>query len=353
MKHLILLAAFVLAAAGLSSCAHRSAPSDPMADWAWEIPSPPPPHMAWVPAGPFRKGERTPESVTAIVIHTTEGGYKKELSHVENQENNFRGVINYFKANDRNVSAHYVMGRNGEICQMVNESDVAHTQTYYNGRAFGIECAGWSSRPETWTPELLESLVELCAYLCVKWEIPAYHPEGTAYEGPYSIAIDDDNKRFTGHGLVGHYQVQPWNKSDPGDHFPWEEFSERVRERIRQYGAEPIELPTPEEVLGTEIFATARIAEESVSPGAPFTYQLTIRGPGAGAVALEDIVFPDFSVIDGLVVSAPKRTASAAALVIYEIELSRPTAGRFQIGASRIKMGGRWNDTQTVGVRIE
>ncbi|MEX2381496.1 MAG: N-acetylmuramoyl-L-alanine amidase, partial [Opitutales bacterium] len=128
-----------------------------------------------------------------------------------------------------------------------NETDIAATQTYYNGRAIGIECAGWSRRSETWTPELLEALVNLTAYLCAKWEVPAYHPEGTAHEGSNRIALDNESQQFTGQGLVGHFQVQPWNKSDPGSHFPWEEFGERVRERIREYGLEPIALPSADD----------------------------------------------------------------------------------------------------------
>jgi hypothetical protein len=310
--------------------------------------------MAWVPAGPFRQGERTPENVTAIVIHTTEGRYDDALPLADNQERNFASVINYFKANDRNVSAHYVMGRHGEICQMVNEGDIAHTQTYYNGRAFGIECAGWSRHEGTWTPELMDSLVDLCAYLCVKWEIPAYHPEGTAYEGPYSVVVDEENKRFVAHGLVGHYQVQPWNKSDPGDHFPWEEFSERVRERIREYGVEPIELPSPEESQAREVFATARIKEKPVRAGEPFTYALTVRGEGVEALATDDIIFPDFSVIENLAVAGPaSRTESSLNLVVYETTLNRPEAGAFSLGASRVRFNGAWYDTQTVRVKVE
>ncbi len=354
MKRLFTFPAMAVVAVIVSSCARKNAPHDPMERWAWEVPSPPPPPMAWVPAGPFRKADRTPDNVTAIVIHTTEGRWSDDLTHAENQERNFRNVINYFKKNDRNVSAHYIIGRNGEICQMVNEGDVAHTQTYYNGRAFGIECAGWSRRPETWTPELMESLIKLCAYLCVKWDIPAYHPEGTAYEGPYSVIVDEENKRFTGPGLVGHDQVQPWNKSDPGDHFPWEEFSERVRLRIREYGVEPIELPSVEEIVSSDIFATARIREERIGTGEPFTYELTLRGPGVNSVSIGDIVFPDFSVIEGLeVVSKPVRETISETLVQFEIGLRRDVPGRFSIGASRISIDGSWNDTQTLRVNVE
>lgn len=210
-------------------------------DRTWEAPQPElqRPSMAWVAAGSFRPSQRSPADVTAIVIHTTEGRYNPQLSFAENQAANYRDTIRYFQTNDRNVSAHFVIGPNGEICQMVREQDIAHTQTYYNGRSFGIECAGWSGRPETWTPELMEALVELTAYLCVKWEVPVSHPAGTAYEGPNRVVLENGDERFTGAGLVGHFQIQPWNKTDPGPYFPWSEFSKRVSERVRAYGVDP------------------------------------------------------------------------------------------------------------------
>ena len=346
---------YTVVALALAGCARKAAPPvlDPMASLDWTVPSPPAPSVVWVSAGPYRKASRAPGDITAIVIHTTEGRFNPEISHEENQARNFAGVVNYFKKNDRNVSAHYVMGPKGEICQMVNETDIAHTQTYYNGRAFGIECAGWSSRPETWTPELMDSLVELCAYLCVKWEIPPYHPEGTAYEGEYSIFLDEDTRRFTAHGLVGHFQVQPWNKTDPGPHFPWEEFSQRVRDRIAEFGVEPAAMPTPEEIAA-QPSATARIEDRTVTVGVPFTYALILQGEGVGAVEMADIVFPDFTVLEGFSVTSEPQAAEVSALrAVYEIGLTATIAGSYSIQASRAMVGESWKDSQTVSVKVE
>lgn len=353
-----------LGAALASSCARTGEPADliPPASSSvmtmeypsnWGNPAPPSPPMIWVPAENFRRSQRTPETVTAIVIHTTEGRFDSELSHEENQERHFHGVVRYLQSNNRNVSAHYVLGPKGEIVHMVNENDVAHTQTYYNGRSFGIECAGWGRRPETWTPEMMESLVDLCAYLAVKWEIPAYQPEGTAYEGPFRIVLDDGNQRFTGPGLVGHYQVQPWNKSDPGPHFDWEGFAERVRERIREFGAEPIPLPVPEDTTVGEIAATARIKEDSVRVGEPFTYVLTIQGSGISGVTADDLILPLFDVHDNLeVVSGPERTETPEGHVVFEVGLQASAAGSYGLTASRVNLRRTWADSQTVSVRV-
>lgn len=340
-----------------SGCARVSeAPITPpgaVAGWEWAPPGPPAPVMAWVPAGPFRKGSRTPEDIVAIVIHTTEGRFNEERTHEENQARNFSGVINYFRGNDRNVSAHYVIGPKGEICQMVNETDVAHTQTYYNGRAIGIECAGWSRRPETWTPEMLDSLVELCAYLCVKWEVSPYHPEGTAYEGEYSMFLDEDTRRFTGAGLIGHFQVQPWNKTDPGPHFPWEDFSERVRARIVEFGAEPLPLPTAEEVKQSEVAASASVPKEGIRVGEPFVYTLLVRGPGAEGIVEGDITLPDFDAVPQItMVGGPRLAESGAGFARWEVTLQASEAGTFGLTASRIRLGRAWHDTGTLRVVV-
>ncbi len=191
------------------------------------------PAMDWVPSPHFRQGVRTPLTVDSIAIHTTEGNFLDGLSHAENQQRNYVGTINYFTDNDRNVSSHFLLGPGGEITQMVREDDIAHTTTYYNARSFGIECAGWSGRPETWTPELLDSLVELCAYLSVTWDIPLVHPQGTAWTDHHSVRTDNpEQPHFDAPGIVGHFQVQPWNKTDPGPHFPWDTFMARLQERV-------------------------------------------------------------------------------------------------------------------------
>lgn len=316
----------------------------------WQIPSPPPPPMAWVPAGHFRKAQRTPATVDSIVIHTTEGGWRQGMSHEDNQFRAFLGNINYFKRNDRSVSAHYVMGPSGEICVMVNETDIAHTQTYYNARAFGIECVGWGRRPETWTPEMLESLVQLCAYLCVKWEIPAYQPEGTAYVGPWSTPFGESDYRFNGPGLLGHYQMQPWNKSDPGPHFPWDEFTERVRARIREFGHEPIPLPEARPALAVGSAIKAGIKEDTVRAGEAFTYQVIVEGAGLVGL-LEDghVRFPDFARVNYVSATGrPWRAVESTNRIVYEVPLMATEARAFTILPAMVRVGEHWYDSGEV-----
>ncbi|HMZ51839.1 MAG TPA: peptidoglycan recognition family protein [Candidatus Sumerlaeota bacterium] len=327
---------------------------------------PPAPKMNWVEAGSYRKDNRKRGDIVAIVIHTTEANYMDDLSFVDNHNRTFAGSVKYFVSNDRSVSAHYVMGPNGEITNMVKVRDVAHTQTYYNGRAIGIECAGWGRFPEMWTPQMMDSLVNLCAYLCAKYDIPPYQPEGTAYEGPYAIVIGDpaigeDGKakrgpntdRYSAHGLVGHYQVQPWNKSDPGPHFPWAVFTARVRQRMTDYGAKLVPLPGPEDTA-KEVYATATIKEDAATAGKPFTYQLSIVGKGAGAINASDITFPNFAKVKDLVAGEPTKTGDASEnRATFEVPLTMPRAASFALTASRINFNGTWTDSPTLDVKVE
>jgi hypothetical protein len=310
--------------------------------------------MGWVEAGHFTVASRTFDSVDAIIIHTTEGRFREELSMEENYQRTFVGNINYFKGNDRNVSAHYVVGHKGDICWMVDEGHVAHTQTYYNHRGFGIECAGWGRFPETWTPERMDALVDLCAYLCVKWHIPAYQPEGTAYEGPYSIQTGPDEYRFNGPGLVGHYQVQPWNKSDPGPHFDWDTFTERVRERIREYGHEPIPLPPGTPPLPDGQSVAAEIVGDTVTVDQPFVYRLTVIAPGAESLGEADVTFPTLNnVAFASRTTDPKRIAVAPGKAVYEFTAVATAPRTFTIIPPKVRLNGNWYDPGTIRVSVK
>ena len=202
------------------------------------------PAVVWLPSPYYDPADRKPGDIDAIAIHTTEGSFNKDRPWEENQARMYAGTVRYFHHNDeRKVSANFVMGPKGEITQMVAEHDVAWTTTYYNRRSFGIECAGMADRKETWTPELLDSLVDLVAYLCTNWGVKPVHPEGDAIKGPLKLYADRGYHGFDAPGIVGHYQVQTagseavkvgklGTKTDPGPYFPWKEFIERVQAKL-------------------------------------------------------------------------------------------------------------------------
>lgn len=184
----------------------------------------------------FTEAARTSDDIDTIVIHTTEGNYRDYLSFEENQRIAYHGTIIWFLDTKSQVSAHYVISPTGEITRMVDPKDIAWHATYYNKRSIGIENAGWARRKETWTPELLNSLVDLTAYLCVKYAVEPVHPDSDAVK---------DGGYFNGTGIVGHYQIQTAGskaveeeklglRTDPGEYFPWETFIKRVQARVAE-----------------------------------------------------------------------------------------------------------------------
>jgi N-acetyl-anhydromuramyl-L-alanine amidase AmpD len=68
--------------------------------------------------------ERT---IRRIVIHITDGG------------RNINGTISWFKNPAAKVSAHYVIGQDGEVVQMVRHNDVAWHASRANSDSIGIE----------------------------------------------------------------------------------------------------------------------------------------------------------------------------------------------------------------------
>lgn len=153
----------------------------------------------------YQVADRSRSHIDSIVIHTIEGSAN--------------AAINWFRNGQAKVSSHFVVSNKGAITQMVAPKDVAWTQTYYNRRAIGIECEGYANDPNTWTTALMSSLVHLTAWLCHEYSIPVFHPSGRA---------ESKTQPFIQCGLLGHSQIQPWNKQDPGLFFDWDNFIHAV-----------------------------------------------------------------------------------------------------------------------------
>lgn len=232
--------------------------------------APPKPAVTW-DESPNRTGSsrETSYDIDTIVIHTTEG---KDTNGDGVFTECYTQAISWFNNPAAGVSAHYVISPSGAVTQMVADDDIAWHATYYNSRSIGIECAGFSSKAGTWTPALLETLSSLVAYLCDAYDITAVHPAGNAYDEP--------GDKFTKTGLVGHAQIQPWSRSDPGAYFPWAAFVEAVNEKLDVAPPPAPVLLSP--VAGATVPAGAVFFDWSTVPTAD-DYQLKVFTP-AGAL---------------------------------------------------------------------
>jgi hypothetical protein len=122
------------------------------------------PGALWEPASPenYTVADRPLDlPIQRIIIHVAEGG--------------FRSTYEWFRNPAAQASAHYVVGYDGEVAQMVPEQDIAwHAGNWaYNETAIGIEHAGYTNH--TWFHDTeYRGSARLAAYLADKyWIVPS------------------------------------------------------------------------------------------------------------------------------------------------------------------------------------
>ena len=180
-----------------------------------------------VPKGNYQKG-RSGWTPGLITLHTTEGSYE--------------GSCSWFCNSESGVSAHYVVGLNGEVSQCV---DLANT-AYVNGTAFnsednryygkatnpivkqrnananyytvGIEIAGHYDKAAgkcTMTEKQKEAVIELIASIIRE------------VKKRWGNSIPVDRTR-----ICGHYEVNPITKPFCGKGFPYDEIIKGVISKL-------------------------------------------------------------------------------------------------------------------------
>ena len=153
----------------------------------------------------------TTGDVHMVVIHTCESGYSGCWSWLTSP------------SNTNQTSAHYVVNESGsEISQLVNEANRAHHigatydcslnsshDCWLNGVSanhftVGIEHGGYASQTSFPVGQIDASARLSC-------DISRDH------------AIPRDRQHFVGHG-----QLQPYNRTDPGPNWPWTDYLNRI-----------------------------------------------------------------------------------------------------------------------------
>lgn len=149
------------------------------------------------PAAPDCIRSRKGTKVDRIVVHTMEG--------------TFKGTQAWFKTQGRKVptAAHYLISREGDICQMVpDESCALHcgskTEAGWNQRSIGIEHEGFAN-DEQFSLSMLSSSAKVVAIMAKKFGIPC-----------------DRNH------IIGHSEVPGVDHTDPGHNWPWEQYMSLV-----------------------------------------------------------------------------------------------------------------------------
>lgn len=147
----------------------------------------------------FSRYRRKSKNIKLIVIHYT--GMQSRIASIKRLSNN-----------KHKVSCHYLIDRKGKILKMVEENRIAwHAGKSkwkkfrnLNSNSIGIELVnkGHEFGYEKFTKLQIENLINLCVILKKKYK------------------IKDTN-------IVGHSDIAPFRKQDPGEKFPWKELKKK------------------------------------------------------------------------------------------------------------------------------
>jgi len=161
-------------------------------------------------ASPNYSSRPSGSTVSMIIIHTCEGGYA--------------GCWGWLKSTQSQVSAHYVVKEDGtEITQLVRESQKAWhiAATYACSRNNNVACDKNGQGSNNFTVGVEHGGFES------QTTFPAGQIEASA-KLVCDISRDNNVPRDRNH-IVGHGQLQPWNRTDPGPNWPWADYMDRVR----------------------------------------------------------------------------------------------------------------------------
>jgi hypothetical protein len=151
----------------------------------------------------FCQARRGPATIDKIIIHVAQGSYS--------------GTINHFQ-NRSGVSAHYVVGRKGQVAQCVRNADIAYHAGWwpYNKISIGIEHEGYVSNK--FTKAQYRASARLSAYLSKRFGIPL------------------DRRHVIGHDQVPGCPGKGGGVSchtDPGRNWQWDRYM-RLIKRYKQ-----------------------------------------------------------------------------------------------------------------------
>ncbi|MFJ4484063.1 N-acetylmuramoyl-L-alanine amidase [Streptomyces longwoodensis] len=151
----------------------------------------------WVAASPanFRWADRPDDyTIDRVVVHVTQGS--------------LASAVKVFQDPGHRAAAHYIVGRDGRVTQMIRELDVAfHAgNREYNERSVGVEHEGFVDRASSFTDAMYASSARLTAGICARYGIP----------------VDRDH-------VIGHVEVPGADHTDPGPHWDWDRYIRLVR----------------------------------------------------------------------------------------------------------------------------
>ena len=145
----------------------------------------------------FNSTKRTPKQIKLIILHYT--GMKKESE-----------AINRLTDINSKVSSHYLIKNNGEIMRFVPDLYIAwhagisswKSHKSLNTNSIGIEISnpGHNFNYKKFSKQQIKSILKLTKFLIQKYQIKSQN-------------------------ILGHSDIAPSRKKDPGEKFPWKYLS--------------------------------------------------------------------------------------------------------------------------------
>ncbi|MFD9428114.1 MULTISPECIES: peptidoglycan-binding protein [unclassified Streptomyces] len=154
--------------------------------------SPDYPSALWVPAHANNFASGRSATVDKVVVHVTQGSYA--------------GSISWFQNATSKVSSHYVIrSSDGQVTQMVRDSDTAYHAKSANASSLGIEHEGYVDDPSWFTDSMYRSSAALTGYLCDRYGIPKDRSH-----------------------IIGHSEAPGNDHTDPGVNWNWTSYMQLV-----------------------------------------------------------------------------------------------------------------------------
>jgi N-acetyl-anhydromuramyl-L-alanine amidase AmpD len=117
------------------------------------------PGVIWIPAHKDRFTAKRSRAIDAVVLHCTDG-------KAVDAEQTARNVFANPKDASGHQSAHYIIGRNGNVVQCVYHKDVAHHAHGESATSIGIEHNARDPNDTTLTDIQYQRSAELVVFIC-------------------------------------------------------------------------------------------------------------------------------------------------------------------------------------------
>ena len=150
---------------------------------------------------------RNGTAITMVAIHDVEGSYA--------------GCISWFKNCSASASAHYVVrSSDGQITQMVLESNKAWHIGSENPYTLGIEHEGYNNNASWYTTAMLTSSAALVRDMCTDYSISPLR----CYFGPGCSGTTQQCQQGTCVKIKGHQMFPNQTHNDPGPYWNWDKY---------------------------------------------------------------------------------------------------------------------------------